>query len=361
MQEPVRYAVVGSGWRSEFFLRLAQVLPERFAVSAVVTRSAERGEQVAARWGVATARSLGELRDRPELVVTSVPWAVTPELVADAVERGLPVLAETPPAPDAAAMRQLWAQVGGRRLVQVAEQYLLLPGHAARRALVRGGVVGQVTSVQVSSTHLYHAVSMIRGLLGAGCGPVTVTASTLTAPLVDPLGRDGWRAGAEPVPAATTLAVLDFGPDGSGLYDFTDNQWLNPLRSRRLVVRGSTGELVDDTVVRLADSRSAVTSHLVRRQTGQDLNLEGFDLDHIAYDGAVVYRNPYRGARLSDEEIAIASLLDATGAWCRGEAEPPYPLAQGCQDHLLGLAIGQAAASGLPVRTAREPWAADAG
>ena len=52
------------------------------------------------------------------------------------VESGVHVLSETPPAPDLDGLRKLWVQVGGRDLVQVAEQYLLMPGHAARRELV---------------------------------------------------------------------------------------------------------------------------------------------------------------------------------------------------------------------------------
>ena len=53
-----------------------------------------------------------------------------------------------------------------------------------------------------------------------------------------------------------------------------------------------------------------------------------------------------------------ASPLEQTLRWRRGEADPPYPLAEGCQDQLLSLAIGEAAATGLPVTTRREPWAA---
>src|SRR5207248_2833973 len=83
----------------------------------------------------------------------------------------------------------------------------------------------------------------------------------------------------------TTIATLDFG-DRSGLYDFTTNQWHNPLRTSRIVVRGSRGELVDDRVVRLVDPVTPVTSVLLRRQTGRELNLEGFDLHHISFGGA---------------------------------------------------------------------------
>jgi predicted dehydrogenase len=266
------------------------------------------------------------------------------------------VLAETPPAPDLPGLRALWAEVGASGLVQVAEQYLLMPGHAARLAVVRQGIVGEPTSAQVSSTHLYHAVSMIRGLLGVGFEPAVVSARSFTAPLVDPLTFDGWTGDSTPKDAATTLATLDFG-GRMGLYDFTDNQWWNPLRTRRIVVRGSSGELVDDHVVRLVDPTTPVESPLVRRQTGIDLNLEGFDLDHISVDGRVVYRNPFLGSRFSEDDIGVATLLEQTGAWARGEGPEPYPLAQGLQDHLISLAIEESVATGRDVTTTTEAWA----
>src|SRR5439155_15239245 len=172
-------------------------------------------------------------------------------------------------------LRALWALAGAGGRVQVAEQYLLLPDHAARLALVRAGVLGTATSVQVSSTHQYHAVSIIRGMLDAVFRTATVCGHAFTAPLADPVDRAGWRGDDTPTDATTTIATVDLG-DRAGLYDFTTNQWHNPLRGSRIVVRGSRGELVDDRVVRLADPVSPVTSPLVRRQTGRDLNIEGF-------------------------------------------------------------------------------------
>lgn len=354
---PVRYAIVGRGWRAQFFLRLAALMPERFAVVGVVTRTAAAGAEVEARWNVPTWRDPADLAtgERPDFVITSVPWDVNPALVESLVGMGLPVLSETPPAPDVGGLRALWARVGSTDLVQVAEQYLLLPGHAARLALVRDGLIGAPTSVQVSSTHLYHAVSMIRELLGVRFDDAVVHAREFTAPLADPLSPAGWSGDDSVRDARTTIATIDFG-GRMGLYDFTDNQWWNPLRARRIVVRGSRGEIVDDRLVRLVDPYTPVESHLVRRQTGQDLNLEGADLDHLSVDGRVVYRNEFAGARLSDEDIAIATMLSRMGLWCRGTAEPPYPLADACQDHLIALAVNESAASGQPVTTAPEAW-----
>jgi predicted dehydrogenase len=356
---PTTFGIIGSGWRSAFFVRLAHAAPDRFRATGVVTRSAERGAEVTARWGVPTFRSAAELlaADAPAFVIVSVPWDVTPDATREVVGLGARVLAETPPAPDLPRLRALWDDVGASGVVQVAEQYLLMPGHAARLAVVNEGVVGEPTSVQVSSTHLYHAVSMIRGLLGVGFEPALVSARAFTAPLADPLTPDGWTGDATPKPRSTTLATLDFG-GRTGLYDFTENQWWNPLRARRIVIRGSLGELVDDRVVRLVEPTTPVESHLVRRHTGIDLNLEGFDLDHISLDGRVVYRNPFRGARLSEDDIGVATLLERTGAWARDEGPEPYPLAEGLQDHLIGVAIEESRATGRDVTTTTEAWAA---
>src|SRR5215210_2591370 len=103
-----------------------------------------------------------------DFVLTATPWPATPSFVTDAVSRGLPVLAETPPAPDLPGLRGLWSAVGDSGLVQVAEQYPMMPSHAARAALVATGAIGTPTQVQVSSTQQYHAVALMRGLLAAG-------------------------------------------------------------------------------------------------------------------------------------------------------------------------------------------------
>ncbi|MEW1642594.1 Gfo/Idh/MocA family oxidoreductase [Streptomyces sp. NPDC091219] len=357
---PAKFAIVGTGWRSEFFLRVAAELPGRFTVTGVHSRSAARREELAHRFGTLAVDSVEEAAEQgePDFVIVAVPWPAAPEITQQIVELGVAVLEETPPAPDLPAMRALWSRVGARDLVQVAEHNMFMPAHRARLRMVREGLVGEPTSVQVTSNHLYHAVSIMRGLLDAGRGPTTVIAHSVSTSLVDPIALGGaFSDDPDPVPRTATLAILDFGGGRTGLYDFTENQWWNPLRHRRLTVRGTAGEIVDDRVVFLEDPRTVVESVVTRRQTGLDMNLEGFFLDSIAVNGRAMYRNPYRPARLSDEDIAAATVVDRMSLWVRGEGPPPYPLADGLQDHLLGLAIEESARLGRPVVTATEPWA----
>ena len=291
-----------------------------------------------------------------DFVLTATPRTVTPHFIADAVDRGLPVLAETPPAPDLGSLRALWSAVGDSGLVQVAEQYLMMPSHAARAAVVAAGTIGTPTQVQVSSTQQYHAVALIRGLLAAGRGPVAVRASQFTAPLVNPLSRTGWTDDEEAHPTTTTIATLDFGDGRSGVYDFTEQQTRNQLRFRRLTVRGSAGELHNDEVVRMTGPRTLVRTPLVRRQTGYDLDLIGYDTEHITLGSEVLYRNPYPGRRWMDEEIAMATLLERTADWVRGEGPEPYSLAEGAQDQQVALAIEESAETDSTVTTSREAW-----
>ncbi|GAA1853478.1 hypothetical protein ACFFOM_20340 [Microlunatus capsulatus] len=344
------FALVGSGFRAQMFLDVARALGTVSCVGAVVRTPRTLGVPTFGSLDACVAAA------RPDFVLTTTPWSVTPAAVVQAVERGLPVLAETPPAPDLEAMRDLWAAVGGSGLVQVAEQYLMMPAHAARAAVVAGGAIGTPTQVQVSSTQQYHAVSLVRGYLGAGRGPVTARASRTTAPLLSPLDRGGWTDDPAEHPTTTTLATLDLGPGRSALYDYTEQQTRNQLRSRRLLVRGSAGELQDDAVVRLAGPRTLVRTPLQRRQSGHDLDLLGFDTEHITFDGAVVYRNPYVGQRWMDEEIAVATLLERTAAWVRGEGPEPYPLAEGLHDQQVALAVERSADLDAPVTTSSEGW-----
>ena len=358
MPRASKFGIVGTGWRSRFYLKLASLMPDRLEVVGIVGSNPERAAQSAAKWSVPAYGAIAELDagQNPDFVVSAVPWGVTPEVTRAAVDARTAILCETPPAPDVDGLRTLWAAVGRSGLVQVAEQYALLPSHASRLALARSGAIGRVTSAQVSSTHMYHAVSLMRTFLGTGFGPATVSGRTFVAPLIDPLVKDAWTDDDRPHDARTTIATIDFG-DGTGLYDFTDNQWHNQLRFRRIVIRGSAGEIANDEVVRLTGPRTIVRSQLVRRQTGYDLDLDGFDTDHISLGDTILYRNPFIGLRLSDEEIAIATLLLAMAAWRRDEGTPPYPLAEGCQDHLVALAVEQAATTGETVTTPVEAWA----
>ena len=352
-------AIIGAGWRAEFYIRIAQLLPERFEIVGVVARKEDVRNALSQEYGVKTFSSISQLfsHKKPDYVVSSVSWDSNPGVVEELVSAGVHVLCETPPAPTVEALQKLWKAVGSSGMVQVAEQYLNLPGHSSRLAITKSGVIGEVTSVELSSTHGYHAVSIMRGFLQSGFESTTITTRQFEAPLVNPLVRDGWNSDLSPKMAKTIISLIDFGGEKSGIYNFVDNQWHNQLRHRRIVVRGSKGEIVDDAVIRLIDGPAITSSKIERYQLGYDLNLDGFDTEHLSFDGQVVFKNPFVGLRFMDEEIAIAQLMVQMGDWINGNAKPPYPLNEGCQDQLISLAMDESIALGKSITTQKQDWA----
>ena len=347
---PVPFVLVGWGYRARAWLDAARGIASVPCVGIVVRSPRDTPEP--------SYGSLAEALDATgaRFVVSSVSWEQTPVVILDAVARGVAVLTETPPAPNLIAMRRLWVEVGNSGLVQLGEQYPRYPSHAARLALVRSGALGTVTQVQVSSTQLYHAVALMRAYLDQAPGPATVRATTVSAPLLQPLSRMGWTGASEPGQAITTHAVVDVGPGKSGVYDYTDLQTRNLLRRRRLVVRGTHGELDGDVLVRWGGPETILNSQLERRQSGYDLDMSGFDSETISQGDTVLWRNPWPGRHWSDDQHGTAALLHDMAAWVDGRGPEPYSLRDGCQDAAIGWAIEQAAAEDRAVHVSDEAW-----
>jgi len=360
-QQPVRFAIVGGGKRSAHFLRVAASNPELFEVTSVNVRSPAHAAQLKRDWNVATNTTLSQACETgaPDFVLVAVPRESAPELINRVVDLGQPVLVETPPAPSVQDLSDLWARVGSSGRVQVAEQSIFMPGHLARLRAIEKGIIGKVTSVQVSSNHEYHAVAVMRSFMQLNFEAVNISAHTFESQLIDPISFGGYTGDLAPKTVETTIAILNWGP-AMGLYDFTTNQWFNPLRRPRITIRGSHGEISGDRIIRMADERTTLESDFVRRSPGPDFNEEGFDLESISLEGEVLYRNDFYGSRLSDNELAIAELLRAMGGFARNGGVGPYPLSQGMQDHLIGQVILEATkAAGSTLSIGAADWAAD--
>jgi predicted dehydrogenase len=352
---PVPFGIVGAGWRAEFFLRIARELPEDFRVTAVLTRDAARAHTVTAAWGVPVRSTLDDIvADRPTFVVLSVPRHVAPRLLRELVGRRVPVLAETPPAPDLAGLAELSDLAASGARIQVAEQYQFQPLHAARLALVRAGRLGTVTQAHVSIAHDYHGIDLMRRYLGVGFETVTITARRFISPLVGGPDRSGPPAEERMTVSEQTIAWFDY--DGRlGVYDFTEDQYFSWIRSPRLLVRGERGEIQNSTVRSLRDVHTPWKVELDRRDTGHDGNLEGLYHEGITLGDEWAYRNPFIPARLTDDEIAVATCLERMAQYVEGGPEF-CGLAEAAWDHELSLRMSEAASSGRSVRAIGEAW-----
>jgi len=353
---PIRFGIVGSGWRSEFFQRIAKALPERFEVTGVVTRSAERGRAVEEAWDVPTYRTVEELvATRPKFVVVSVPREQAPATMIRLTELGMPALTETPPSLDAESSEPLHRLVADGAILQVAEQYHLSPLLRAQLAVAASGRLGTISQVLVGQCHDYHGISILRRALGVTFEDATITASLFRSPLAQGPDRTGDPTEERSVTAEQLTARLSFGEDRLGVYDFSGAQYFSWIRRNRLLVRGERGEISDLEVSYLQDFRTPMFGTIRRVEAGQGGNLEGQFLRGLILGDEWVFTNRFLPGRLSDDEIAIAECLARMSEHVDGGL-PFYSLAEACQDNYLALLMQEAARTGRSVQSRPQVW-----
>ncbi len=355
MNKPVSFGLVGGAWRAEFFFRIADLLPQRYRVVGCVTKNTARRERIKAGWNIPVVDHVDDLLDKkPDFVVTSVPWVASGPLLLELALKNVPVLAETPPAADLAALTLLWTSLPPNARIQVAEQYAVQPLHAARLAFVRAGKIGEVSQAQVSIAHGYHGVSLIRKFLNIGFEDALIRGFEFQSPLIAGPDRSGPPTEEKRIESVQTIAHLQFGRK-LAVFDFTGDQYYSWIRSHRLLVRGDRGEINSLDAAYLDDFQTPVRIRFERHDAGHTGNLEGHHLKGYSAGVSMWYKNPFAPGRLSDDEIAIASCLQSMAHYLE-TGESFYSLAEASQDHYLSILIDEAATTGRPVQSTRQVW-----
>jgi predicted dehydrogenase len=358
MTEAGRFALVGTGYRATWFARVARWLPGRFTLTGAVSRSAVGARVATEGWRVPAYRDVAELlaAGRPDFVVVSVPWAAAVPAIDRLAAAGMPVLTETPPGADLDGLREVTRLAAGGARIQVAEQYPFQPLHAARIAITDAGLLGPVHQAALSVAHGYHAFALMRRHLGVTGDPATVRALRTEAPVQRPASRGGPRSTVDTVTEQRIHGLVDFG-GRVGTYDFGDTQYWSLVQRHHVLLRGRDGELADETLHRVPEGAVDETTSvpLVRRSAGEGGDMAGQYLRGIAAGDRWWWRNPFPGARLFDDEVAVATVLELMARYARG-GPAFYGAADGAQDHYLYLALQRAAESGETVRTGRQGW-----
>lgn len=349
-------AVIGSGWRAQCFLRILGFFPERYSICGVVSRSEENRRSIQTQWKLPVFPSLEKLLENntPDFVLIAVSKGNAAQVIAETAALNLPILAETPPAPDLEGLIRLHEKLPAGAKIQIAEQYFLYPMNQARLSLIHSGRLGPVHYAHISLSHGYHGISMIRKALNRGFAQVSIQASSRWFPSVEGPGRGGFPQQETIKKADHTLAVLDFG-DKTGLYDFERNQHRSWVRSSRFLVRGERGEINDNRITWLKDYLTPLSCTLDRVNAGEEENLEGYYLKGITSGENWLYKNPFQQP-LSDDDIAMITAVEKMAEYLKG-GPSFYSLAEASQDQYLALLVEESARENRLIESEVQCWA----
>ncbi|HEY9575154.1 MAG TPA: Gfo/Idh/MocA family oxidoreductase [Lachnospiraceae bacterium] len=352
------YGLVGSGWRAEFYVRIAKAIPEQFEVSAVLIRDHVKGEIFAKKYQVKVVNTLEELMDtEPEFIVLSIKRGVVTDYLVDLFQRKIPVLVETPPAESVDELYRLWEEYEKvEPKIQVAEQYPLQPLYASWYEAIQKGMLGDVTNMNISALHGYHGVAMLRRMLGVGMEQCVIYGKRYQFPVTETYSREGMCFDGEVFLCPRERVTLEFSGGKIGYFDFSDPaQYHSFIRTRQINIQGTRGEIDDLTILYLTQENVSVMENLNRIDLGIYGNQEW---SHFAMmlGKETLYKTPFVNARLNDDEIAVGTLLlkfveyMETGKEC-------YSLADACQDMYINLMMNKAMENPLKlIKTEKQPW-----
>ena len=320
-------------------------------------RGKEKAEAFAASYGLKTAANLDQLlAAEPAFVVVCVSRGQSLPLIRELMQRGVPLLCETPPAETEEELIALWEDA--QRLearIDVAEQYFLQPLYHAWYSVIEQGLLGPVQAMSLSALHGYHGISILRRFLKVGMEGVRMHGERYPLQAVKTSGREGPCYDGSITDYSRERVTLKFDSGKLGFFDFAGIQYHSLIRTRQLTVQGLRGE-IDDLEVRYLTKdhqpvHQALTRHDFGRWDGREMALHRLTLGE-----RLLYENPFPNARLNDDELAIAGCLAGMQAYAAGGA-PFYGLDEALQDSYLAIKMKEALDRPLHVVTASPmPW-----
>lgn len=327
----IRFAVIGSGWRSLFYVRAAAAQPQKFELCALLCRGREKAEAISREYGVHTTVDEDEVKSlRPDFVVSAVSKANMFDVCMHWLDMGFAVLSETPISLDAERLREVWRRHAAGQKIQVAEQYFLRPDYSPLIRCVESGKIGQPVSVSISAMHDYHAASMIRRLLCMDIENFAVTGKNFTFPVTNTKTRYEILTDGAVRPCAQAHLILEYSCGKTAFYDFTSEQYRSPIRNRSINVRGTRGETLDGRVYYLGE-------------------------DNLPRSGAIRARE--RPKRLGEDETAITELLRGMERYIKTGAEV-YPMRFALEDAYTAILMAEAGRNEYKTfRSEKRPWA----
>lgn len=340
MNTPLSFLVVGSGWRSRFYARIAQRYQKQFYMIAMLCRTEDKAAIMRNKYHIlATSREQDCIDRKPDFVVVAVDKASMYEVTKYWVMKGFPVLCETPAGCSLEQLKELWKlKVKHGAKIQVAEQYYRYPMLAAGLKQLQTGRLGEPYAVSLSLAHDYHGASLIRRMLGIGMEPVTMYGSVRNYPVQETDSRDGAITDGSVKMHGRQWITMEFADGKLAQYDFSGVQYHSFIRSRHLNVQGQNGEW-NDTYIRYVDEEHQPHQDMIafcpeeKYQALTDSQVE----EKIGSWGPVLTMDEWQ------DEYAIATILYDMGEYLETGRET-YPLAESLEDAYIWLLMQQAVA-----------------
>lgn len=354
--KPLSFIIVGSGWRSLFFARIAKKYPEQFQLKYMLCRSQEKADKMAAEHDIPTTTSIEACEEaKPDFVVIAVSKN---SLCAETIKwakKGFAVLCETPAAGTLEELKELWDLIQNGAKIQIAEQYHRYPSMAAGLDTIEKGRLHEPYAVSLTMAHDYHGVSLIRRMLQPNV-PTSLRLEYLTGEqysfdVTETDSRYGDITDGRVKRSTRSVITMGFAGGKMAFYDFDGTLYHSYIRTRHVNVQGRDGEW-NDTFLRYVDEEHRPqVQYLTPLLKPQYACLETEKLQEQSrqWQPTVIMDN-------EQDEYAIATMMLDMREYIETGREV-YPMAEALEDAYVYLLMQEAVKRpGERLKPEKMPW-----
>lgn len=292
--ERIRFAIVGSGWRASFYIRIAEYYKDKYELVGVLCRSKEKAELISSKYKVTAVTDENIIKEgAPSFIVVCVTKASIAEVSTYWRNLGYTVLCETPVGLNIEDLRSIYStRLEGGRLV-VAEQYCYYPTYRKIIEAANSGKIGDILSAYVSIAHEYHGASLIRAMLNESVfSQIRIRTRAYNLPVTKTKDRYNTYFDGEIISTKRVLSSIEYEDGKFAEYDFDSQQYRSPIRTNSVRITGTRGEIAGGKIFYLDDDNNPVE-------------------ETIIHDLQDAVREAEQG-RLSEDETAIEYLMECT-------------------------------------------------
>jgi len=348
----MKVGIIGTGTRSIYFINAIKALSEDFEISSMRFRTQEKANRFKKEYDIPVTTSMDEFKNsKPDFMLCAVGYHREFKVIMDLLEDGFPVLVETPPANTIEDLYTLWNFSKTRKSKSlVAENCFEEPMYVGKIGAAKKGYIGDVQTVSVSSTHEYHAFSIMRIMLDEMNSPFSMIGKKMDLNINLTHDQDNNPiTDSRVVPAERYHAVINFANGKTGLYDFQQAQYWSDIRFRYIMAQGTHGEIKDDEI-KYADKYN-IPRHtkLIYNKTSDG------GLISITINDDPVYENTLLSKGIGDNIAPCHMLLNMKSYIETGFA--PYPFADAMQDTYMTTLLHECGRRPFElIKSEKMPW-----
>ncbi len=359
-----RFVIVGSGWRSLYYVRIAKALPEVFELCAMLCRTEEKASKMNSEYNIHTTVSVEECeRYNPDFVVVVVNKSSIADVSMEWMKKGFTVLSETPAAVNQENLNEIWKlHERGCKLV-VAEQYTRYPVYNAMIKIVNKHIIGPPNFMDISLAHGYHGISLMRAFLEIDSSEqFSVYSRVYEYPTVETYSRYDKYTDGHTAIKKRNVAIFEFESGKTAVFDFDSEQYRSPIRNNSYKIQGCKGEMIGGNIWYLEDNNDLVTlsMDIESREVITEYdnpNLHRIkEVTEISLGKELLYEPYFGKVGLAEDETAIALLMKETAEYSRGNCPEPYALADALQDAYAALLMEESENKGELVKSKVQAW-----